>query len=520
MTAPSVVIIGAGIAGLTCAIELARRGVNVTVLERGDAPGGKMRESVAGSRLLDAGPTVLTMRWVFDEIFDSAGTSLGDHVDLTQADILARHLWSGSERLDLFSDPVRSADAIAAFAGADEGRGYLAFCAEARGVYETLRDTFLVAPQTGPLGLARRVGLQHARALTEIRPFETLWRSLERHFKDPRLRQLFARYATYCGSSPFAAPATLMLIAHVEREGVWLIGGGMQRLAEALASLAKSLGATVRYGAQVDEIVVRSGRPIGVRLADGEHVCSSVVVVNADSAAVADGAFGVGAAWASRTIPVAERSLSAVVWTLQARTHGFPLARHNVFFSSDYQAEFAALFTQRRLAQAPTVYVCAQDRSDAHQSPEEPEGLLLLVNAPADGDRRPLDVKELATCQIRMFEQLRRCGLDVSMEPGTQSVTTPETFHRLFPATGGALYGRATHGWRAAFARPGARTKMPGLYQAGGGAHPGAGVPMAALSGRLAASQLLADQISRHWSIQEGTFGGIWTRSAKTAAMG
>jgi 1-hydroxycarotenoid 3,4-desaturase len=489
-----IVVIGAGMGGLACAIDLAAAGFRVTVVERADRPGGKMREVAVASARIDAGPTVFTMRWVFDALFEAAGTTLDSHLTLKPLDVLARHAWSESERLDLFADPSRSYHAIGDFAGAAEAKGYRAFSAEARGVYETLRGAFLTEQKTDPVGLTGRVGVANLGALFALRPFDTLWKALGDHFRDPRLRQLFGRYATYCGSSPFAAPATLMLIAHVEQEGVWAVEGGMQRLGDALEALAVSLGVQFRYGTHVERITVASGRASGVTLATGEHLASDAVVANADAAAIANGAFG--AEVAGGVTLKAKRSLSAVTWALHAPTDGFPLLRHNVFFSGDYRAEFDDIFTHGRLPRAPTIYVCAEDRGDGDTAISSAERLLVLVNAPATGDQAALDEQELLRCETQVFDHLKSCGLTVNRTAQASVVTTPARFNTLFPATGGALYGQATHGWAAAFQRPGSKTRIPGLYQAGGGAHPGAGVPMAALSGRLAAAQLMRDRAS------------------------
>jgi 1-hydroxycarotenoid 3,4-desaturase len=490
-----VIVVGAGIGGLSCAIDLARSGFAVTVVERLATAGGKMREVALGPSRVDAGPTVLTMRWVFDQIFEDAGAVLADHVRMQPLAVLARHAWGRNDRLDLFADMDRTAEAIGDFAGAPEAAGYRRFCAEARSIFESLRDAFLTAQQTSPLGLARRIGPTRAGALLRLRPFETLWGALGGCFQDPRLRQLFGRYATYCGSSPFQAPATLMLVAHVEQEGVWQVDGGMQRVAEALQALAQSLGVMFRFSTHVEAIDVSRGRVSGVTLATGEQLAAHAVVVNADPAAVAGGAFGEDVA-ARAPGRLGTRSLSAVTWAMRARTRGFPLVRHNVFFSSDYRGEFDDIFRSGRLPRAPTIYICAQDRDDAGLGSSGPERLLMLVNAPATGDHNPLSGQEISACEAQMFSHLRRCGLELIPESGMCVTTTPSTFGAMFPATGGALYGRATHGWKAAFDRPGARTKTPGLYLAGGGTHPGPGAPMAALSGRLAASALTSDRAS------------------------
>ncbi|SDD89207.1 1-hydroxycarotenoid 3,4-desaturase CrtD [Belnapia rosea] len=510
-TGHRVVVIGAGVAGLATAVLLAARGLEVTVLERAVAPGGKMREVAAGTARMDGGPTVFTMRWVFEELFAEAGAALGDHLALRPVSVLARHAWSERERLDLFADTEQSAEAIGRFAGAAEARGYRDFCERARKIYRTLEGPFIRAARPTPLSLAAGAGLRGLTDMWGVSPFATLWAELGRHFRDPRLRQLFGRYATYCGSSPFLAPATLMLVAHVEQAGVWLVEGGMHRLALAMARLAEAHGARFRYGAEVAEIEARGGRVSGVVLAGGERIAADAVVANADLAALAGGLLG-DAARRAVPKPAPERSLSAMTWCLEAGTSGFPLARHNVFFSADYAAEFRDIFERERLPGEPTVYVCAQDRDDAGAGPDGPERLLVLTNAPAIGDRRPFTGEEIASCERASFDLLRRCGLRVDRRPEAVTLTTPLGFERLFPATGGALYGRSLHGWSSSFGRPGAATRLPGLFLAGGSVHPGPGVPMAAMSGRLAAAQLLGHLASAARSGRTAMPGGMSTR--------
>ena len=489
-----VVVVGAGIGGLAAALDLAARGIEVLVFERASTPGGKMREIAVGKVRIDAGPTVLTMRWVFEELFAAAGASLGDHLTLRPAEVLARHAWSDTESLDLFADVARSADAIGTFAGLAEARAFREFTERAGNVYRTLERLFIRSSRPSPLGLVRAAGLRGLGELWRISPFTTLWRALGQHFRDPRLQQLFGRYATYCGSSPFLAPATLMLVAHVEQAGVWLVDGGMHRIACALESLAQTRGARFRYDAEVTEVIERGGRATGVRLFTGERIDADAVIINADVAAVARGRFGTPVSRVTPPTPHDARSLSAVTWNLVARTEGFPLLRHTVFFSRDYPAEFEDILRHDRIPSEPTVYVCAQDRDDRGDTrPSGPERLLCLVNAPASGDTRAFDAAEIARCEARAFALLERCGLQVERSPGQCVVTTPADFERLFPSTGGALYGRASHGWTASFQRPNARSLMEGLYHAGGSVHPGPGVPMAALSGRLAARALLED---------------------------
>ncbi|CCD98525.1 1-hydroxycarotenoid 3,4-desaturase CrtD [Bradyrhizobium sp. STM 3809] len=503
-----VIVVGAGMAGLSAALTLAARGAEVTVLERAAAPGGKMRQIAIGPARIDSGPTVFTMRWVFDELFAELGTALDDHLTLTPLDILARHAWTDRRSLDLFADEDRSADAIGRFAGRSEAEGYRAFCRDARRIFETLRDPFIRTPAPSMTHLLRNAGF---RDLTAIRPFQTLWKALGGYFRDPRLQQLFGRYATYCGSSPFHAPATLMLVAHVEQAGVWSIDGGMHEFAACLAALARRHGVSIRYDSEVAGIVTNSGRAAGVRLATGEQIAADAVIATADVAALAQGLFGIEAARALPAIPESARSLSAMTWSCVARADGFPLVRHNVFFSRDYRAEFDSLIERRAMPAEPTVYVCAQDRGDQPREAGSSEPLFVLINAPASGDHHRFAPSEISQCARQTFDLLQRCGLSIATTPELTSVTTPTDFSRMFPGTGGALYGRSSHGWTASFQRPGAQTKLPGLYVAGGSAHPGPGVPMAALSGRMAASRAIMDLASTAPSRRMAMRGGMST---------
>ena len=515
-----VVVIGAGVGGLVAALELAAQGLEVVVVERSASPGGKLREVAAGGARIDSGPTVFTLRPVFEELFDAVGESLSDHLTLRPLERLARHAWADGARLDLFADVERSAAAIGELAGPREAQGYRAFCARARRIYGILEPRFIRRQRPSLPALCLNGGARGFLDVMRLSPYTRLWEALGGHFRDPRLRQLFGRYATYSGCSPFLAPATLMLIAHVEQQGVWTVEGGMQCIPVTLARLAAARGAQFRYGCAVEEVLIEQGRAAGVRLADGEHIAAGAVVANADAAALGAGMLGGAAARAAPRAHRATRSLSAVTWSLLAEAEGFPLLRHNVFFCDDYTAEFDDLFRRHRVPAAPTVYVCAQDRADGQpDGPGAAERLFCLVNAPSIGDTHPFSAAEIRQCEDRTFSHLDRCGLRVRRMEGIQT-TTPAEFERMFPGTGGALYGRALHGPFASFGRPAAASRVPGLYLAGGSVHPGPGLPMAALSGRLAASRLMADLPSTSLSRQPAMPGGISTRSATTGSTG
>ena len=501
-----VIVVGAGMGGLAAAVDLARSDYRVTVLERAAGPGGKLREVSVDGAGIDAGPTVFTMRAVFESLFADAGARLEDHLSLRPAELLARHAWRSGGRLDLFADVERSAAAIGEFAGVADAQAFRAFHARSGGLHDALRSTFMDAQRPTPVELVARLGARGLGAMFRTAPWRTLWGTLGAQFRDARLRQLYARYATYVGSSPLAAPATLMLIAHVEQQGVWLVEGGMRRIALALETLGKQHGAEYRYGAHVARLAVRRRRVSGVVLESGEELEADAVVFNGDVSALGSGALGAELRGASPVTAPRDRALSAVTWCLRAPTRGFPLAHHTVFFGDDYPDEFDAIFRRRGVSRSPTVYVCAQDRDASAAAALRdglPEGaaerLLLLVNAPADGDRGGIDDATLDRIGDDAFGLMRGSGFEVGDGSAAARqggvVTRPQDWERLFPATGGSLYGRANHGALGSFRRLGAASGVPGLYLAGGSVHPGPGVPMATLSGRLAAARLLTDAV-------------------------
>ena len=509
MAEHKVVVIGAGMAGLVSALQLSRAGLQVTVVDKAAAPGGKLRQLMPGGVAVDSGPTVFTMRWVFDQIFSSVDTQLEAELHIQPLSVLARHFWPDGSQLDLFADPVQSQDAVARFAGPAEAQRFVEFCKTARQVYDALEGPFIRSPSPTMGQMMSSLGPRGLAVLASVGPMRSLWNSLGKHFTDPRLRQLFARYATYCGSSPWEAPATLMLIAQVEMDGVWAVQGGMHALASCLMRLGQKWGVNYLFNSECERIEMERGKVTGVRLAQGDSLRADTVVFNGDVAALRKGLLG---PVAQRAVPakVPPRSLSAITWSMHANTHGFALDRHNVFFNSDYASEFQAIFQHRRLPQQPTVYVCAQDRGTG-QLPQSEERLLCLVNAPARGDKR-LSEDELQACTDSAQALVGASGLRLTLEPSASCIrTTPQQFHQLFPATGGALYGQATHGWMAAFSRSNARSPVPGLYLAGGSVHPGPGVPMAAMSGQLAAAAVMDDLGLTKLSPKTATSGGTLT---------
>jgi len=503
-----IVVIGAGMGGLAAAIRLASAGLAVTVLDAAAEPGGKMRTTPSAAGPVDSGPTVLTLRAVFDELFASAGERLDDHLTLVAQDILARHLWRGGPVLDLHPDPERNAAAIRAAFGPRAEAEFRAFTAHAAGLRAAFDGPVMHAPRPDLAGLTR-AALAAPRLWRALWPGRTLAADLRARFTDPGLRQLFGRYATYVGGAPGAVPAVLGLIWHVEQAGVWAVRGGMAGLARAMAGLARARGAVLRPGTRVDAIEAPGGQVRAVRLAGGERIGCERVVFNGDPAALLRGLLGRDVQAALPRRAVAPRSLSARVWAFAAQPSGVDLALHTVFFADAEADEFPALAAGTHPV-APTIYVCAQDRAGPDRA-AGPERFEMILNAPPLPHAQPPNPDEAQTCRTTTFDRLARFGLSFDPLPQAGSLTRPQDFAALFPGSDGALYGRSPQGMLAPFARPGARTRVSGLYLAGGGAHPGAGVPMATLSGRHAAEAIMTDRGSTFRSARTVMPGGMST---------
>jgi 1-hydroxycarotenoid 3,4-desaturase len=483
-----VVIVGAGMGGLSAALDLGSRGVAVTLLESHDEVGGKMHQTRINGIEIDSGPTVFTMRHVFDQLFMRAGAQLDERIQLVKLDELARHFWCGSDPLSLYSDVDKTCSAIADFSNVKEADKYRTFAKKSEAIFHALDKSFMQRERPSVLSLGANVGLSQLFHILRSPPFVSLWQSLCWSFDDARLRQLFARYSTYCGSSPFNAPATLMLIAHAERAGVWAIKDGMQSLANALAELVREQGCDVRLNTRVERINCVSGSVNGVTLADGTSISADAVIYNGDLGALHEGWLGESVRHA---VPKpAPPSLSAITLACVAQVNSPALSYHNVFFGSDYRDEFDAVFKHQTITNDPTIYVCAPHQTETKvpdASTQQP--LFCLMNAPATTYNAQRTREHAQTLE----NTLNRHGITINAQPDHQVVASPASFAQRFHGSKGALYGAPTHGWTGSFTRSGSTCAIPRLYLAGGGVHPGAGVPMVSLSGQLAAKRILSD---------------------------
>jgi phytoene desaturase len=418
---------------------------------------------------------------VFDDVFRAAETTLDEQIEVVRLDPQFTYRWHDGSTLtvpDGEEDRVAAFDAFAPGAGAQWRR----FDARGRRIWDVTVRTFFAGPISDPLSLARR--LRSPFDLTAIDPFRTLHRSATSYFDDPRLVQWADRYATYSGSSPFQAPATLACIPHMEsRYGCWYPMGGLDELRTSLAWIAAEVGVDVHTGTEVVSIEA-DDRVRAVVTADGIREPVEVVVANTDAEHLYRDLLPDPGML--RSVRRAERSTSGFVLCAGVRGLTPGLAHHNVWFSADYAEEYAAL-DAGRLADDPTIYACVSSVTDPSQAPEGCENWFLLVNTPPG-----VDVDADAYGDV-VLDGLARHGIDLRPRIEFRSTMTPADIERRYRAPGGAIYGTSSNGMRAAFTRPANRGSKPGLYLVGGSSHPGGGLPLVVTSARIVTDMIAAD---------------------------
>jgi len=464
-----IAVVGGGIGGLVAAGLLARAGGKVTLYEQEARLGGKAQQLTVGSTVLDTGPTLLTLPALVRETFGALGAEdlLPRLITLSPQ---CEYRWEDGSGFVAHPEIEPTRASVEAMSPG-EGRGVDGFYAAAAAIHRAAGEPYLEAPFEGVAGFFGRVIRRGPAAMLQGMQMSTLHALASRHFRDPRLQQFVGRFATYTGASPYQASAAFALIAHLERvEGVHHVAGGMGALVAALERAVRRLGVQIRLGTRGAWRPVGNGWRVGPA---GDEAPVDAVVVNADPL----GASGVSGG------PLA---MSGYVLLLEAPVRS-RLRHHTVFFSTDYRREFEEIFSAR-VPSHPTVYVCHPAASDPGMAAPGTSGLLVMANVPAMGEDFLPHADALRARCVAVVE-----ALDPSLRGRLRVLgeRTPVDFQRQ-GAPGGSLYGFLPHGRFGPFRRPSSHP-APGLVYAGGGTHPGGGVPMVMLSGRFAAMQLAAD---------------------------
>lgn len=485
------VVVGGGIGGLSAAIRLAAQGWSVTLVEQNAQLGGKMSEITADGFRWDTGPSVITMRHVLEDLFAVAGARLDDYLTLLPLDPLTRYFWPDGAQLDASASLSEMAAGIAHFDERDV-EGYLRYLAYAAQIHRITGPVFIYDRPPRPRSFLKVAPLDWPKA----DPFRTMDAAIRAHVRSPHMRQLLGRFATYVGGSPYEAPATLNVIAHVELVGgVWYPQGGVYAIARAFARLAESVGVRVMTGCGAREIIVHDGKAAGVILTDGTHLDADAVVCNVDVATTYQRLLPQSETYQKRLAGLVkqEPSCSGFVMLLGVNGKHDQLAHHNILFSRDYPREFRQIFKDRIPPDDPTVYISITSKSDPTHAPDGCENWFVLVNAPALTDGIDWDTYK-ATYRALVLNRMAEFGFDVRDKIISERILTPFDLQNMTGAFRGALYGASANSKWTAFKRPHNRCPdVRGLYFAGGTTHPGGGVPMVTLSGKVAAELALED---------------------------
>ncbi|HEX8287246.1 MAG TPA: phytoene desaturase family protein [Pyrinomonadaceae bacterium] len=488
----SVIIIGAGLGGLSTACRLAKSGYVVTVLEKNETVGGKVNAIQSDGYKFDTGASLLTMRHVLEDLFAFCEKRVEDYLEIVPLEPICRYFWTDGATFDAFADLEKTENEIRKIEPKDV-TNFKDFLADSKRKYEIAAETFLARSLNDLPQLLRP---KYFKDLLAISSLKTLDKHNRQYFSSPKLQQLFNRFATYNGSSPYQTPATFALIPHVEFGlGAWYVRGGIYEIPQALEKLAKELGVKIYTESAVEKIVIENGKAVGVCVG-GEITAADYVVANSDAVETYRNLIDAKERKkSSAKLEKREPSCSGFVLLLGTEKKYPQLAHHNIFFSDDYRAEFDAIFREKRPAQNPTIYVCATSRSDDTQAPAGHENLFVLINAPYTSDKTVWE-KEKRDYRDLIIKKLEDFGLnDLNDSIDFERIITPEDFERKYNANRGSIYGVSSNGIFSAFLRvPNKARDIENLYFAGGATHPGGGIPLVLLSGKMAAEMIVKDE--------------------------
>ncbi|MDQ4121061.1 MAG: phytoene desaturase family protein [Acidobacteriota bacterium] len=482
-----VIIIGAGLGGLAAAIRLAALGFSVTILEKNESVGGKVNFIESGGYKFDTGASLLTMRHVLKDLFEVANRRLEDYLELVLLEPICRYFWSDGTVFDASRNLPKTLKEIEKI----EPRGiagFEKFMTDARRKYEVAERTFLAHSLND---LPKLLRPRYAKDLAAISSWKTLNAHNRKYFRSLKLQQLFNRFATYNGSSPYQTPATFALIPFVEFGlGAWYVRGGIYEIPKALTRVATELGVEIKIGCEAEKVLCTNHRAVGIKLKNGEEIRADFVVSNADAIETYRDLIEEKdrPSFLNKRLEKIEPSCSGFVLLLGAKKQFPQLAHHNIFFSDDYPAEFNSIFKEKRPAVNPTIYVCAVSRTDPTQAPTGCENLFVLINAPYTSEQTnwEKEKKPYRDLIIKKLEDFGLKNLENSIE--YEQIITPADFEEKYRANRGSIYGVSSNGVFAAFLRPPNQSKdVRNLFFVGGATHPGGGMPLVMLSGKMAA---------------------------------
>ena len=476
------IVIGTGVGGLAISIRLALKGYQVEVFEKNSYPGGKLSAFEKDGFRFDAGPSLFTQPQNIEELFTLAGEPLEKYFSYQRVPIANKYFYENGKQVKAYTDAEDFAQEMKLQLNEDP-QVVLKYLQQSKKLYENIGLLFLEH------SLHRAKTWFHSRVfkafLTLKLPY--LFQSLHQYnsskFSSPEAVQLFNRFATYNGSSPYKTPAMLSLIPHLEQnEGTFYPTGGMISITNALYQLALTKGVKFHFDSPVQKIVHDNGKVSGVEV--NEQVYSAKIIVsNADVYFTYKNLLA-NLSMAKKVLKQ-ERSSSAVIfyWGIKKK---FPqLELHNIFFSKEYKNEFEYIFKEGKLSSDPTVYINITSKMQVDQSPEGKENWFVMVNAPANLGQNWEELKKALRENI-LLKLSRMLGEDIGAQIETEHTLDPIMIEQQTASYMGSLYGTSSNSKLAAFLRHANFTSaIKGLYFCGGSVHPGGGIPLCLKSAKI-----------------------------------
>jgi phytoene desaturase len=485
-----VCVVGSGLGALSGALRLAYLGFKVQLFEKNPQLGGKMSEYQEKDFRFDTGPSLLTMPFVVDELFHAIGLKREDYLSFRAIDPICKYFFQDGVTFEASSDITMMQQEIEnKFTG--QAKNYMNYLAYTGKIYETAAEVFLFTP----LHEARKLlKLKHLPLLfksLQIDPWRNVDRSIRGFFSDRHLIQIFNRYPTYNGSDPFRAPATLNIISYVEHEmGGYYIQNGMYQLVRVLEKIASELGIQIYKNTRVDKIIHKDGMVSGLKVAQ-ETIKCHYLLCGADVIESYNTLID-GYSRRTKQLNRLEPSLSGMVF-LWGLNRTYPeLNLHNIIFSSDYESEFRQIFKELKAPDDPTIYVSISAKIDRNHASKGGENWFVLVNMPYITEEQDWQLISQRMREI-VLKKLKQFGFDIEQHIVVEKIMNPADLYRLYASNRGSIYGISSNSKTTAFRRPPNRNRdLKGLYFAGGSVHPGGGIPLVLLSGKMSA-ELIAE---------------------------
>lgn len=485
---PKAIVIGAGIGGIAASIRLAAKGYEVAVFEANSYPGGKLTEITLGGYRFDAGPSLFTLPEGVDALFRLCGEDPKEHFQYTRLDRITRYQWPDGTVLHAHASPEAFAKEVQQVLGVPASQ-VLAHLRQAKRIDSITRHVFLERSLHKLGTYLRWPTLVSILRLPQIGLSQSMHTANRKRLQQPKAVQLFDRYATYNGSEPYRAPATLNVIPHFEFGlGAYFPTGGMHAITTSLVALAERQGVRFHYGQPVNKIRTAGRRASGIRTAAGAH-SAQLVISNMDVL----GTYRklLPSIKLPKRIERAERSTSGLIFYWGVKGSFAELDLHNIFFSKDYRREFAQLWQEKTIPDEPTIYLNITSKLQASDAPAGCENWFVMINTPPDDGTQnwaALIAKARKTVLATLSQRLGR-----AIEPliEVEDVLNPQLIERRTSSVGGALYGTASNNKLAAFLRhANFSRRVHGLGFVGGSVHPGGGIPLCLYSAKIATDTL------------------------------